>query len=102
MLLQEAAGAFAYLAEQVVPRLAAPQPIDLSPDCCGMLSTLCLAQVSSTQTQQFTLELPYSVGNSTISVWPLSHSCPQLLDLERRLLRHALDAVPDPGEHQNQ
>ena len=42
---QEAAGAFAYLAEQLAPRLAAPQPIDLSPDCCGMLSTLCLAQV---------------------------------------------------------
>jgi hypothetical protein len=41
---QEAAGAFAYLAEQLAPRLAAPQPVDLSPDCCGMLSTLCLAQ----------------------------------------------------------
>ena len=42
---QEAAGVFGYLAERLVPRLETPYPVDLSPDCCGMLATLCLAQV---------------------------------------------------------
>jgi hypothetical protein len=41
---QEAAGVFGYLAERLVPRLEMPHPIDLSPDCCSMLATLCLAQ----------------------------------------------------------
>jgi len=44
---QDAAGVFGYLAERLVPRLETPHPIDLSPDCCGMLATLCLAQASS-------------------------------------------------------
>lgn len=42
---QEAAGLFQYLAERLIPRLETPYPTDLSPECCSMLSTLCLAQV---------------------------------------------------------
>lgn len=41
---QEAAGMFAYLGEHLVPRLETPYPTDLSPESCGMLSTLCLSQ----------------------------------------------------------
>lgn len=41
---QEAAGVFAYIAEHLVPRLQTPYPTDLSPESCGMLSSLCLAQ----------------------------------------------------------
>lgn len=44
---QEAAGAFQYLQSRVVPSIAAPRPEDLTPECAGMLSTLCLAQVTS-------------------------------------------------------
>lgn len=38
---------FAYVGEHLVPRLETPYPTDLSPESCGMLSTLCLSQVLS-------------------------------------------------------
>lgn len=46
-VVQEAAGVFAYIGEHLVPRLETPYPTDLSPESCGMLSTLCLSQVLS-------------------------------------------------------
>jgi programmed cell death 6-interacting protein len=43
-LFQEAAGAFAFLREGAAPRVDAPCPIDVSPECAGMLERLMLAQ----------------------------------------------------------
>ncbi|KAK9820581.1 hypothetical protein WJX72_011897 [[Myrmecia] bisecta] len=41
---QEAAGVFAYLRDVVSLKVEAPRPVDISPECAGMLEKLCLAQ----------------------------------------------------------
>lgn len=44
MLLQEAAGAFAYLRDEASLKMDAPRPVDVSPEAAAMLERLMLAQ----------------------------------------------------------
>ena len=44
--LQEASGTFGYLRDVASVKVEAPRPVDVGPECCGMLAHLMLAQVS--------------------------------------------------------
>lgn len=44
MLLQEAAGMFAYLKENEASKVDNPRSVDLSPECLSMMEKLMLAQ----------------------------------------------------------
>jgi hypothetical protein len=41
---QEAAGLYAHLREHEANKLDAPAPVDVSPECCGLMERLMLAQ----------------------------------------------------------
>jgi len=43
--LQEASGTFGYLRDVASVKVEAPRPVDVAPECAGMLAHLMLAQV---------------------------------------------------------
>lgn len=44
--LQEASGTFGYLRDVASVKVETPRPVDVGPECSGMLALLMLAQVS--------------------------------------------------------
>lgn len=51
--MQDAAGVFAKLRDEVSLRVEAPRPVDVSPECANMLERLCLAQAQEVTFEKF-------------------------------------------------
>ena len=50
---QEAAGVFGYMRDTAALRVEHPRPVDISPECAGMLERLCLAQSQECSYEKF-------------------------------------------------
>ena len=90
---------FLYLAERLVQRLETPYPTDLSPECCGMLSTLCLAQVHASISRQPPVVLLLTASDPPAAEWvhllrSASGSCRRAFASQSSLASPSCDCGP--------
>ena len=70
--LQEAAGVFGYMRDTAALRVEHPRPVDISPECAGMLERLCVAQAQECIYEKFCTDrkdsktLAKCAGNSDV------------------------------------